>query len=132
MDVPPLILQFGGSLIAIFALYALARALRLGGKPVLKNDESVRFAASEVKDGFEAQRIAIAKGGIAALTSDSLGRIMVIKRHGNQFAGRVLDPNARVSEEVDAIIVDCGDARFGTVRLSLDRPEIWVDAINRL
>ena len=48
------------------------------------------------------------------------------------LAGRVLDANAKVSEEVDAIIVDCGDARFGSVRLTLDRPEIWVDAINRL
>ena len=132
MDIPPLLLQFGGSLVAIFALYALARALRLGGKPVLKDDESVRFAASEVEDGFDAHRIAIAKGGIAALASDPDGRMMVIKRHGNQFAGRILDENTRVSEEVDAIIVDCGDARYGAVRLSLDRPEIWVDAINRL
>ena len=132
MDIPPLVVQFGGSLIAIFALYALARALRLGGKPVLENDESVRFAASEVEDGFEPQRIAIAKGGGAALASDAQGRIMVIKRHGNQFAGRVLTSEARVSEEVDAILVESDDARFGAVRLSLDHPAAWVDAINRL
>lgn len=132
MEIPPLLLQFGGSLIAILTIYLLARALRLGGKPTLDNDESVRFAASEVEDGFDARRIAIAKGGAAALASDPQGQIIVIKRHGNQFAGRILSKDARVSEEVDAIIVDCGDARFGKVRLSLDQPAIWVDAINRL
>jgi len=132
MEISPLLLQFGGSLIAIFALFGLARALGLGGKPKLTDNESVSFAAGEVEDGFEARRIAIAKSGAAALTCDPQGRIMVIKRHGNQFAGRILSSNAKVSEEVDAIVVDCGDARFGKVRLSLDQPAIWVDAINRL
>lgn len=132
MDIPPLLLQFGGSLIAIFAIYYLARALGLGGKAVLEDDDSVRVAADQVEDGFEAQRIAIAKSGLAALASDPEGRIMVIKRHGNQFAGRILTYEAQAHEEVDAIIIDCGDPRFGKVRLSLDQPAIWVDAINRL
>lgn len=132
MEIPPLLLQFGGSLIAIFALYALARALKLGGKPKLDGEESVRFAAGQVEDGFVTERIAIARQGAAALASDPQGRIMLIKRHGNQFAGRILDSEAQVQEEVDAIIVDCGDARFGKVRLSLENPSVWVDAINRL
>ena len=132
MEISPQLLQFGGSMVAIFALYALARALRLGGKPKLADEESVRFAAGEVEDGFVAERIAIARQGAAALASDALGRIMLIKRHGNQFAGRILDSEAQVQEEVDAIIVDCGDPRFGKVRLSLENPSVWVDAINRL
>lgn len=119
-------------MLAIFTLFLIARALRLGGTRLFETDESVRFAASEVEDGFEALRISIAKGGRAALASDDQGRIMIIKSHGNQFAGRILTSEARVSEEVDAIIVDCGDARFGSVRLSLDQPAPWVDAINRL
>jgi len=132
MDIPPLLLQFAGSLIAIFALYALARAMRLGGERVLENDESVKAVAAQVEDGFDAQRVAIDRGGTAALASDDQGQIMLIKRHGNQFAGRILTSDARVSEEVDAIIVTCGDPRFGPVRLSLGNPAIWVDAINRL
>ena len=132
MEIPPLLMQFGGSLVAIFALYALARALRLGGKPKLADEESVRFAAGEVEDGFVAERIAVTRQGAAALASDALGRIMLIKRHGNQFAGRILDSEAQVQEEVDAIVIDCGDTRFGKVRLSLENPGVWVDAINRL
>jgi len=132
MSIPPLLMQFLVSLIAILALYALAKGLRLGGEPHLSNEESVRFAANEVDDGFVGERIAIARNRDAALARDEAGRIMVIKRHGNRFAGRILTSQARVHEEVDAIIVECGDSRFGKVKLSLDQPSIWVDAINRL
>lgn len=132
MEIPPLLLQFLVSLVAILALYGLARALRLGGKPKLTDDASVRFAAGEVEDGFVSDKVAISRRGEAALARDANGRIMLIKRHGNRFAGRILDENARVHEEVDAIIVDPGDAWFGSVRLSLNEPGIWVDAINRL
>ena len=132
MDIPPLLLQFGGSLVAIFALFVLARWLKLGGKPALKDETDVRRVAGEVLDGYKATRISIARGGSAALARDASGQIMVIKLHGNQFAGRVLDARASVSEVVDALIVDPGEARFGTVRLAIDDPGYWADAINRL
>lgn len=132
MDIPPLLFQFGGSLIAIFALFVLARWLKLGDKPALNDEADVRRVAGEVLDGYEATRISIARGGSAALARNASGQIMVIKLHGNRFAGRVLDARASVSEVVDALIVDPGEARFGTVRLSLDDPGYWADAINRL
>lgn len=132
MNIHPLLWQFLVSLVAILALYGLARALRLGGQPKLSDEASVRFASGEVEDGFVPDKFAISRRGDAALARDANGRMMLIKRHGNRFAGRMLDNSARVHEEVDAIIVDAGDARFGSVRLSLDEPGIWVDAINRL
>ena len=132
MEIPPLLLQTGGSLVAILALYLLARALRLGGSPVLADAAETALVAGEVEDGFVVQRVSISRGGTAALVSDSTGRIMLIKRHGNRFAGRILSPVANVREQVDSIEVDPGDPRFGTVRLSLTDPNYWVDAINRL
>jgi hypothetical protein len=132
MEIPPLLIQFVGSLAAIFALFALARFLRLGGKAVLADEQAVRETAGEVEDGYEAERIAISRGGTAALASDGSGRIMLIKRHGNRFAGRVLTSRASVREEVDALLVDPDDPRFGEVRLSIERPGTWADAINRL
>ncbi|MEP1423183.1 MAG: hypothetical protein ABJK59_15570 [Erythrobacter sp.] len=132
MVIPPLLLQFLVSLTAILALYGLARMLGFGSKPKLVDEASVRFKAGEVEDGFVAERIAISKPGDTALARDANAQIMVIKRHGNRFAGRILSDQTLVREEVDAIIVDCGDTQFGSVRLSLDQPSIWVDAINRL
>lgn len=132
MNISPLLLQFLVSLVAILALFALARAMKLGGQPKLTDERSAAFAAGEVEDGYVADRVAIARSGEAALARNAKGQIMVIKRHGNRFAGRILTPAAKVYEEVDIIIIDCGDARFGKVRLSIDDPGIWVDAINRL
>lgn len=132
MDASSQILQFGGSLIAIFALFLLARALKLGGKPRLQSAEEVKHAAAEVIDGFEAVRTSIARDGKAALASDKAGQIMLIKLHGNHFAGRILTQTARVREEVDGLIVESGETQFGKVRMSLSDPAYWADAINRL
>lgn len=132
MEIPFALIQFGASLLAIFALAGLAYWLKLGGKPKLASDVDVARAASEVEAGFVPIRIAIARGGAAALVRNEEGRIMVIKLHGNRFAGRVLTSAAQVREVVDAIEVDTGETQFGTVRLSVEKPGYWADAINRL
>ncbi|MFU7527299.1 hypothetical protein [Qipengyuania sp. ASV99] len=132
MEIPPLLLQTAGSLAAILALYGLARALRLGGQAGLRDEAAVRQAAQEIEDGFDAQRISIARAENAALAKDPAGRIMVIKRHGNRFAGRVLTPAAQTREEVDALVVDCGERSFGPVRMSINDSAAWADAIARL
>lgn len=132
MEIPFALIQFGVSLLAIFALAGLAFWLKLGGKPKLASEVDVARAASEVEAGFVPIRIAIARGGAAALVRNEEGRIMVIKLHGNRFAGRILTPSARVREVVDAIEVDTGETQFGTVRLSVEKPGYWADAINRL
>ena len=136
MELPPLVLQTAGSLVAILALAGLAWWMRLGGHPVLDNEAAVRRAAGEVEDGFTPVTIAVAQDGLAALASDTGGRIMVIKRHGNRFAGRVLGAGARAAIWRDpgrpALEVDCGEARFGKVFIDLPDPEAWADAINAL
>lgn len=132
MEIHPLILQSGGSLIAILTLYGLARWLGLGGSPSLKDTALLAAVADEVDTGFTIEQAAVDRGGASALVKHADGRIMVIKRHGNRYAGRILGKGAKVREEVDGILIDCGEARFGTVRLSIENPASWVDTINRL
>ena len=136
MELPPLVLQTAGSLAAILALAGLAGWMKLGGSPALDNEAAVRRAAGEVEDGFTPVTIAVAQDGLAALASDTGGRIMVIKRHGNRFAGRVLGAGARAAIWRDpgrpALEVDCGEARFGKVFIDLPDPQAWADAINAL
>ena len=127
-----MLLQFVGSLIAILVLAGLAVLLKLGGRPTLTDESAVVLAAGEVEDGFEPVRSSIARDGATALARDEQGRIMVIKRHGNKFAGRVLTSDASVREEVDALIVDPHETQFGRVRLTLSDAPYWADAINRL
>ncbi|HSF12770.1 MAG TPA: hypothetical protein VLA50_07330, partial [Erythrobacter sp.] len=82
--------------------------------------------------------VAIARDakGMAALVRDAQGQIMLIKRHGNRFAGRVLGPAARAAIWPDSghitLAVVCGEPRFGEVVLDLSDPDSWADAINAL
>jgi hypothetical protein len=125
-----LLVQTAGSLAAILALTALAWWLKLGGDPRLDSEAAVARAAGEVEDGFAP--VAIAADGTAALARDGAGRIMVIKRHGNRFAGRVLGAGAEAWIEAARLIVDPGEARFGTVTLTLPDAQAWAEAINGL
>lgn len=132
----PLVLQTAGSLVAILALAGLARWLKLGGTPRLADEAAVRHAAGEVEDGFAPVEWACDAEGAGALARDSQGRIMVIRRHGNRFAGRVLTPRASAAVAGQAgqpaIIVDCGEPRFGRTTLAIPDAEAWAAAINRL
>ena len=136
MDIPPLVLQTAGSLVAILALAGLAWWMRLGGMPRLDSDAAVRRAAAEVEDGFIPVETVCDAEGAGGLARDAGGRIMLIKRHGNRFAGRVL--GAHASARADSlpgeynIVVDPGEARFGAVFLTIPAPESWVAAINAL
>jgi hypothetical protein len=136
VELPPLLLQTAGSLVAILALAGLARWMRLGGNPVLADDGAVERAAGEVEDGFTPVSIARAKDGMAAVARDAAGRIMVIQRHGNRFAGRVLGPHSKATLNIDLgetlLVVQPGETLFGDVYLDVDDPHAWADAINAL
>lgn len=129
-----LLVQTAGSLVAILALAGLAWWLKLGGTPLLESDEAVRRAAGEVEDGFDPTVIARDREGLAAIARDAQGRHMVIKRHGNRFAGRVLDTTAAATLNIDLgetlLVVRTGQPLFGDVYLAIDDPKAWVDAIN--
>ena len=125
-------MRFAGSLIAILLLAGLARWLKLGPQRRLDNDDAAREAAQEALDGFEPVAIARDRAGGAALLRDAEGRILLLRRHGSHFAGRLLDGNARAGIDDGALIVDSGERRYGVVRLDIDQPEAWRDAIARV
>jgi hypothetical protein len=132
VGVPPLLIQTAGSLVAILALAGLARWMGLGGAPLLSDKAAVRRAAGEVADGFEVADCALTSDQTAAIARDSEGRIMVIRRHGNRFAGRILTAEAGARASGNSLDVDCGERRFGRARLEIDNAQAWADAINAL
>ena len=131
-----LLLQTAASLVAIVALAGLAWWLRLGGTPRLTSEDDVAQFAGEVEDGFAPVAVAIDAEGAAALARDGQGRIMLIRRHGNRFAGRVLTAQAKAAHQGQAgastIMIECGEARFGKTFLAIPDPDAWADAINRV
>lgn len=136
MEASPLLLQTAGSLVAILALAGLAWWMRLGPRVPLDGTDNLRKIADEVEDGFTPVAVACDENGAGALARDGDGRIMLIKSHGNRFAGRVLTARAKAvlvdRQERFNIIISCGEARFGRVFLAIPDPAAWAEAINRL
>lgn len=130
MDLHPAILQFLGSLAAILALAGIARWLKLGPEPRLRDEAEARIAAEEAVSGFEPVKIGLDREGRGALMRDAAGRVLLLRPHGSHFAGRLLLPGARATREGDAIAIDCGERRYGVVRLALADPAAWERAID--
>lgn len=132
MDLPPALLQFGGSLIAILAIFWLVRRLGLGPAPLLESDEAASHAAECAVAGFRPVAIARDSGGQGALLRDAAGRVLLLRQHGAHFAGRMLGPLAQAHIDDDALIVDSAERRYGAVRLTIDDASAWVEAIGAL
>ncbi|MBY6015427.1 hypothetical protein KUV75_11020 [Qipengyuania gaetbuli] len=129
---PPALLQFLGSLVAILALAAIARAMKLGPERTLKSREEALEAAEEAVSGFSAVALALDADGRGALLRDALGRVLLLRPHGTHFAGRVLTAAARARLEGDALVIDTAEKRYGTARLRVDDADAWMQAIETI
>ena len=129
MDLPPALIQFLGSLLAILALAGVAWWLKLGPKPRLADEDAARRAADEAVSGFEPVAIGLDRSGHGALMRDAAGRILLLRPHGVHFAGRLLPRETRVLREGDELEIDPRERRYGKARLVLDDAAAWVSAI---
>ena len=132
MEIPFALIQFGGSLIAIFALAGLAAWLGLGRKPKLAGEADAQRWAGEVHDGYASIRVAVDAEGRGAILEDASGQLMVLRPHGGHFAGRLLSTDARAESDDGKIIVDCAEPQFGVLNFKIADPAIWAQRINAL
>jgi len=114
-----MLLQFGGSLVAILALAWLARRLGLGGDARIGSEDDARRLADEAVCGFDAREIALDRDGLGALLRDGEGRVLLLRRHGAHFASRLLDGHTTVEVDGTAITLATPDRRFGSTTLDL-------------
>lgn len=126
------LLQFFGSLLAIVALAAVARWLRLGPAPRLADEGEARLAAEAAVSGFAPVEVALDRTGKGAILSDAQGRLLLLRQHGARFAGRVLSRGARAWQEGADLVIDCGERRFGQTRLAIDAPAGWIRAVTEI
>ena len=128
-----LALQFGGSLAAILLLAWLARRLGLGGDPRLRDPDEAKRLAGEALEGFEARDVVLDRDGTGALLRDEAGRVMVLRRHGARWAGRLLDSHAAVRLDRTLLTIATRDKTFGAVTLDLgDEAQVWAESLQRL
>ena len=127
------LIVLGGSLLAVMALVLLSRALGLGGEPRIRDADHARELANEALFGFEPVEIGVDKAGYGALLRDAEGRVLLLRRHGTHFAGRLLDHQTQARLDRNFLIVAPADRFFGTVTLQLGREaQVWAGSFRRL
>lgn len=127
------VIQIGGSLVAILAVAWLVRKMGLGGDVRIANEAHAWLLADEVESGFKPVDTTIDKAGYGALMRDEAGRILILRRHGSHFAGRVVTkrPEARLDQGLLTIKPD--DNPFGAITLNLgSEAAIWASSLRRL
>lgn len=127
------LLKLAGSVAAILFIAWLARYWGLGGDVRLRSEDQARAIAEEVIVGFEPTQIAIDKAGIGALMRDAQGRHLLVRRHGAQWAGRLLDRHSETRLDQNFLTVGTGEKTFGTVTLNLgDQAQYWAAGLRHL
>lgn len=126
-------LKLAGSVVAILFLAWLAHRLGLGGDVRIRSDAQAREIADQIVCGFDPVDIAIDKAGIGALMRDAKGRHLLVRRHGAQFAGRLLDRHSNTRLDQNFLTVGTGEKTFGTVTLNLGtQAQYWAAGLRHL
>ncbi|WP_338467051.1 hypothetical protein RXV95_00395 [Novosphingobium sp. ZN18A2] len=128
-----LALQAVASLIAILVVAWAARRMKLGGDPRIRDEDHARELANEAIDGFEPVDLALDRARVGAMLRDRRGRVMVLRRHGAHFAGRLLTDHSGVRLDRNTLTIATGERRFGTVTLDLGpAAQEWAASLRHL
>lgn len=127
------LLKLAGSIAAILFIAWLARFWRLGGDVRIQSEEQARAIAEETLCGFNPIDVVIDKAGIGALMRDDQGRHLLIRRHGAQWAGRLLDRHSESRLDQNFLTVGTGERIFGTITLNLgEQAQQWASGLRHL
>ncbi len=127
------LIQVSVSILAVLLLALLARQLGLGGDVRLRSEAQARDEAAAALGGFDAVEVALDRAGIGALLRDAQGRVLLLRRHGAQFAARLIDSHADTRLDRNFLTIGTADTSFGKVTLDLgDKAQVWAASLRRL
>ena len=133
MAVPFLAIQLALSAALILAVAWLARKLALGTDVRLRDEDEARALARAAVCGFEPRELTLDRAGIGALARDRDGRVMLLRRHGAQFAARLLDSHAFARLDRNFLTIGSGERYFAPVTLDLgEQAQVWAASLRRL
>ena len=133
MAVPFLVIQLAASVVLILGVTWLSRKLALGSDVRLRDEAEARALAEAAVCGFHPRELAIDRAGIAALARDNQGRVMLLRRHGAQFAARLLDGHADARLDRNFLTIGTGERFYAPVTLDLgDQAQVWAASLRRL
>lgn len=130
-------ISFGIQLAVAFAgvilIASLAHLLGLGGDVRIRDEAHARDLADAALFGFDATDIALDRAGFGALLRDEAGRVMLLRRHGVHFIGRLISDVSGVRLDQNFLTIRAGQAPADTVTLDLgDKAQRWAGSFRRL
>lgn len=127
------IAKLAASLAAILFVAWMVRRMGLGGDSRIRDEAHARELAEQALCGFDPVEIAIDRAGIGALLRDAQDRQMILRRHGAQFVGRLLDSSTQSRLDQNFLTIGTSDRHFGKVTLNLgDRAQSWAAGLRRI
>lgn len=127
------IAKLAASLAAILFVAWMVRRMGLGGDARIRDEAHARELAEQALCGFDPVEIAIDRAGIGALLRDAQDRQMILRRHGAQFVGRLLDSSTQSRLDQNFLTIGTSDRHFGKVTLNLgDRAQSWAAGLRRI
>jgi|CXWL01.1.fsa_nt_gi hypothetical protein len=118
--------QLGASIIAILFVAWLAKMMGLGGDVRIRDEEQARRLANEAVDGFNPAEVIVDRAGIGALLKDTAGRHLLLRRHGVQFVGRLLDKHTEARLDRNFLTIGTGERLLAPITLDLgERAQVW-------
>ncbi|WP_298166154.1 hypothetical protein [Novosphingobium sp.] len=126
-------LQAIGSLAAVLLVFVIVRALGMGSDVRIADEGEARALAEEARCGFDPVDVALDRARIGALLRNAAGEVMLIRRHGAKFAGRLLSSHVGARLDRGFITLSTDDPHFGSITLDLgDQAQIWAASLRRL
>ncbi len=133
MAVPFILIQLAVSIMLILGVSGLSRKLVLGTDVRLRSEDEARALARAAVCGFEPTELALDRAGIGALLRDRAGRTMLLRRHGAQFAARLLDSHADARLDRNFLTIGTGERFYAPVTLDLgEQAQVWAASLRRL
>jgi hypothetical protein len=121
------------SILAITLVVWLIRYMGLGGDVRIRDEAHARALAEQAMSDFEPAEIIVDKAGIGALMKDACGRHMLIRRHGTQFVGRILDGHSHSRLDQNFLTLGTGEKSFGAVTLHLGaQAQYWASGLRSI
>lgn len=128
-----IVIQLAVSVALILAVTWLAHHLGLGADVRLRSEVQARELARSALSGFEPAELVLDRAGIGALARDAQGRVLLLKRHGAHFAGRLLDSHAFAQLDRNFLTISSGERRFAPVTLDLgEQAQVWAASLRWL
>ena len=128
-----ILVKIAGSLLAIYALYMLARKMGLGGDMRIRDAAHADRIVQDNLIAFAPVDIIVDRAGMAALLRDNAGDMVLVRKHGSHFVASMLPPHTLARLDKRFLNLHLPPPVSSRVTLDLgDKAQYWASAMRHM